>query len=79
MNARDFLMLPWSIRGPVRVTDDQENVHYELRVAELPDFMVAAAAEGEVLYEFKPALVAFLESYASQREVPPRPLGQRAE
>jgi hypothetical protein len=79
MNARDYLMLPWSIRGPLRVTDEHGGTHHEMRVAQLPDFLVAASSESEVLNEFKPALLAFLESYTSEGEVPPLPPGQPAE
>jgi hypothetical protein len=79
VNARDYLMLPWSIRGPVRVTDDQKNEHFEMRVGELPDFLVAGSSASGALFEFKPALLAFLESYTSEGEVPPLPLSQPAE
>jgi predicted RNase H-like HicB family nuclease len=46
-----------------------------MRVLELPDFYVAAASENEVLYEFKDALLAFLDSYIREGEVPPLPHG----
>jgi hypothetical protein len=50
-----------------------------MRIAQLPDFLVAAPSESEVLYEFKPALLAFLESYTSEGEVPPHPVGEAVE
>lgn len=78
MNARDYLMFPWSIRGPMKVTDEHGNTHYEMRVRELPDFLHAASSEGEALYEFGDALTAFLESYVSEGEVPPLPNGEPA-
>ena len=71
MNARDYLSLPWTIRGPSMVTDEHENTRFEMRVGELPDFLVAASSESEVLCEFKRSLLAFLESYTSQGEVLP--------
>lgn len=78
MNARDYLMFPWSIRGPARVSDEHGNTHYGMRVRELPDFLVAASSEGEALYEFRSALLAFLESHTSEGEVPPVPDGKPA-
>ncbi len=78
MNARDYLMRPWPIRGPSRVTDEHGSTHYEMRVRELPDFFVAASSEAEALYEFGNALLAFLESYTSEGEVPPVPAGKPA-
>ena len=78
MNARDYLMLPWAIRGPAKVTDEHGNTHYEMRVRELPDFLLAASSEGEALYEFGDALTAFLESYLCEGEVPPVPNGEPA-
>jgi predicted RNase H-like HicB family nuclease len=71
-------MYPWSIRGPFRVTDEHGNEHYEMRIGELPDFFVAGSTDSEVLYEFKPALLAFLESYTSEGEIPPLPSGDPA-
>jgi hypothetical protein len=40
MNAGDYSMLPWTIRGPARVTDENGSTHYEMRVRELPDLLV---------------------------------------
>ena len=76
MNAGDYLMLPWTIRGPAQVTDKHGNTHFEMRVEELPDFLVAASSESEALYEFRSALLAFLESYTNESEVPPVPDGK---
>jgi predicted RNase H-like HicB family nuclease len=78
LDAREYLMLPWSIRGPVEVTDEQGSTHFEMRIAELPDFLVAGASESDVLYEFKEALLAFIDSYTSAGETPPAPKGERA-
>jgi len=78
MNAGDYVMLPWSIRGPAQVTDEHGNTHYEMRVEELPDFLLAASSEDEALHEFGTALLAFLESYTNEGEVPPVPDGRPA-
>jgi hypothetical protein len=78
MNAGDYLMLPWTIRGPAPVTDKHGNTHFEMRVEELPDFLLAASSEGEALHEFGTALLAFLESYTNEGEVPPVPDGRPA-
>ena len=78
MNAGDYSTLAWSIRGPARVTDEHGNTHYEMRVEELPDFLLAASSEGEALHEFGTALFAFLDSYANDGEVPPVPDGKPA-
>jgi hypothetical protein len=77
LNASELLMLPWSIVGPCAVDDGQGNRHFEIRIRELPDFFVAGATESEVLYDFRPALLAFLESYAGE-PLPDLPTGQPA-
>jgi len=76
VSAQGYLLLPWTIRGPFKVTDEHGNGHFEMRIAELPDFMVAGATESEALYEFRPALLAFLESYTSEGEMPTLPKGK---
>jgi predicted RNase H-like HicB family nuclease len=76
MSAQAYFYLPWSIRGPVEIVDGEGNRHYEIRVSELPDFFVAGRTESEVLYAFKKALLAFLESYINEGEVPPHPKGE---
>jgi len=78
LNAKDYLMYPWSIRGPFQVVDEYGNQHFEIRIRELPDFLVAGNTESEALYEFKHALLAFLESYTADGEVPPIPDGPPA-
>jgi predicted RNase H-like HicB family nuclease len=75
VDPSSYLMYPWSIRGPRMVTDEFGNKHFELRISELPDFFVAASTESEALYELKPALLAFLESYVAEGETPPLPKG----
>jgi len=78
MVAPDHLVLPWSIRGPARVTDEHGDTHYEMRVRELPDFLLAASSEAETLNEFRSALLAFLESHTNEGEVPLVPDGPPA-
>ena len=75
LDPQDFVRLPWSIRGPSRIEDEHGSVHYAIRILELPDFYVAGASENEVLYEFRDALLAFLDSYLRDGEVPPLPKG----
>jgi predicted RNase H-like HicB family nuclease len=78
LKAKDYLMYPWSIRGPFEGVDEHGNQHYEIRIRELPDFLVAGTSVSEALYELKPALLAFLESYTADGEVPPVPDGPPA-
>lgn len=66
----------WTVRGPVRVLGPDGGEHWELRVDELPDFLVAAATREEALNEYLPALQAFLESYLDAGEQPPLPIQQ---
>ena len=75
LNPQELVRLPWSIRGPSRIEDEHGTVHYAMRILELPDFFVAGATESEVLYEFRDALLAFLDSYIREGEVPPLPKG----
>jgi len=49
-----------------------------MRVRELPDFLLAASSEAEALYDFRSALLAFLESFKSEGELPPVPVGKPA-
>lgn len=42
------------------------------------EVLVAASSEAEALNEFRSALLAFLESYANEGEVPPFPDGKLA-
>ena len=65
MSPDELVMLPWSIVGPRMVQNEQGNRHYEMRVKELPDFLVAGSTESEVLFGFKPAFLAFLQSLSA--------------
>ena len=77
MNPEELAMLPWSIVGPRPVQDREGNRHFEMRVKELPDFLVSGRTEAEVLWGFKPALVAFLKSFLPG-QLPPLPEGPPA-
>lgn len=66
-----FLTLPWTIE---REDDAYEGVpSVELRVAELPGFVVCGETAEEAEEGFWPALGAFLSSYLDEGEVPPIP------
>jgi predicted RNase H-like HicB family nuclease len=73
MNIDDLMMLPWTWQGPRPVAEGDEITHYELRVAELPDFFVAGESAKEAREEAAPALRAFLESYLEAGDLPPMP------
>jgi hypothetical protein len=73
-NAADYVMLPWSIRGPLR-RDEKGKTRYEMFIDELPEFLVSAETEGGVLYEFKRALRSFLEAALQRGADVPRPNG----
>jgi len=73
-NATDYVMLPWSIRGPIR-RQEQGKARYEMRVEELPGFSVSAETESAVLYEFKSALHSFIEAALQRGAEVPRPNG----
>jgi predicted RNase H-like HicB family nuclease len=72
MTATDlFLAFPWTI---VREDDEYDGERsVELRIEELPGFVVAAETEDEAEAMFWPALRVFLQSYVDDREVPPLP------
>jgi hypothetical protein len=74
-NTSEYVMLPWTIRGPSRVAD-AKGVHYEMRVLELPDFLWQAPSESAALYGFKKALRAHLEAMIATGETPPQPSGR---
>ena len=77
MNLEQLMALPWTWQGPRRVEADNEVPFYELRVAELPDFFVAAATSEAARMEASPALRAFLRSYLDVGETPPLPKRRR--
>ena len=73
LTLEQLVKLPWSWQGPTRVESEGE-VHWELRIAELPDFFLAGENYDEVLQELRPALRAYLRSYLDRSQEPPLPL-----
>ena len=69
---QDLMSKPWTWVGPSKVTEGKKT-HWELRIRELPDFLVAGRTEGEVREEAAAALEAFLASYVDAGEMPPLP------
>lgn len=61
----------WTFLGPTTVADDSGTAHFEIRVAELPGFFVAASSEDEVLRELRPALMTYLEALITGGEQVP--------
>lgn len=70
---QELMMMPWTWVGPTKVTEGKRS-HWELRIRELPDFLVAGRSEREVRVEAAAALEAFLASYVDAGETPPLPL-----
>jgi len=72
LTVDEMLTLGWTWLGPVEVRTE-EGDHLELRIAELPDFFLAAETLPQLMEELKPALRAFLTSYLERGEDPPLP------
>ena len=70
----EYVMRPWSIRGPKRLTEGA-TVRYEMRVKQLPEFVVSGATDYEVLRAFKRALYTFIESALRLGKEVPLPEG----
>lgn len=70
--ANELAALPWTYVGPVRVEEDDQ-VWFELRIEELPDFYLAAATAEEIYHELGPALVSFIVSYLEHGDPLPKP------
>ena len=68
----ELLKLPWTWIGPIRVEEDGR-VQYEIRIDELPEFIVAARRKKQAIDEAVPALRAYLESFVEHGETPPLP------
>lgn len=62
----------WQWIGPAKVDCDGEE-YFELRIRELPDFLVVGRTRAEVLSEALPALRIFLDSYAGGTAPVPTP------
>jgi predicted RNase H-like HicB family nuclease len=73
MTPAQLVALPWAWRGPTRERDDYGSEWFEIRIAELDEFFVAAGTPEEAVAQASPALEAFLDSYLSQGERPPLP------
>jgi len=73
LTAKDYVALPWKWDGPTQCSDGSGATWYEVRVAELPDFLVAGATQEEVLADVAEALEAFIASYLDRGENPPLP------
>lgn len=76
MTMADLLRLSWGWSGPALAEEPGCDPHFELRIAELPDFFVAGRSREEVLAASQPALKAFLQSYLDHGEEPPLPANQ---
>jgi len=72
----ELMSAGWSVTGPTMV-DEGGEVHWEIRVPELPDFFVAGATREEALDEFLPAFRAFIECVVDGGDVMPRPAQPR--
>lgn len=71
----DLVGLPWHWVGPDQRADNDGNVWWQLTIAELPDFLVAAETRVAVLADAAEALESFLESFVGTAEWPPLPRG----
>jgi predicted RNase H-like HicB family nuclease len=78
MTAKDYVGLPWVWLGPTEHSDDAGNVWWEVRVQELPDFLVAEESPEAARAAVGEALEAFIDSYLSRGETPPEPSRGRA-
>jgi predicted RNase H-like HicB family nuclease len=73
MTAAQMALLRWTFDGPHFRQPRLDETYFELRVKELPDFVVLGESVEEVLAEVTPALEAFLQSYLDAGEQPPLP------
>jgi len=72
LTLAQMVRLPWEWQGP-KLVDEDGAVHWEIRIGELPDFLLAGSSREEVLSELRPALRAYLGSYLERGEQPPLP------
>lgn len=63
--------LAWGWQGPNKISDDPEQ--WEIRIEELPDFLVVAESRDAVLTELLPALKTFLGTFVDNNELLPLP------
>lgn len=77
LTASQLVSLPWAWQGPGR--QPQRDVHgnewFEIRIAELPEFFVAATTAEQAIADAGPALEAFIDSFLQANELPPLPDG----
>lgn len=73
MNLDDLMHLAWTFRGPLEVNDSEGQAHWEIRIAELAGFFLAAQTKEEVIRDLKPAMRAFFQSYLDHGELPSLP------
>ena len=69
----ELINQPWSWVGPTRISDPESGDYFELRIRELPAFLVAGKTRDETLGEAMDALEALLENYLERKEAPPLP------
>jgi predicted RNase H-like HicB family nuclease len=72
-NASRYVGLAWDWQGPTERHDGQGNTWWEIRIRELPDFLVAEESPEAARAAVAEALEAFIDSYLSRDETPPRP------
>jgi len=65
-----YIRMRWTWLGP-REVHDPDGTYFEMRVAELPEFFVAASSAEEVRREKDDGLRAFIASYVERGEAPP--------
>lgn len=75
LSLSKLMQMPWTIRGPEKIDEDGES-HWQITIAELPEFFVAGSSRDDVLGEYGAALKAFLRSYVDRGEMPPLPAQQ---
>jgi predicted RNase H-like HicB family nuclease len=78
MTAKDYVGLAWDWLGPTERRDEFGNTWWEVRIRELPDFLVAEQTPEAARAAVGEALEAFIDSYLSRNETPPRPTREGA-
>lgn len=69
--VRRAVSLPWTWIGPRQLSG--KPAQWELRIAELPDYLVVGRTREDVLNLAAEALESFLETYKDRGEEPPLP------
>ena len=68
----ELLRMPWSFVGPRRIVED-DSQWWEIRIRELPGFLVAGESRDEVMNDLREGLQSFLASYLDHGDEPPIP------